>query len=253
MDSIEAVTCSVGYGDFLSAVIPHNAPLFDKWIIVTSPEDKETRNLCRKHGLECLITEDGTAQAGEFRKGRMIERGLQHLSSNAWRIHIDADIVLPSKTRQLLEMAELSKEMIYGCDRAMIPNWNEWVAFQATGWLQSNHFQYQNYISFPKYPMGARWADLVSGWCPIGFFQMWHSSADLWHGSRIKRYNDKHNDACRTDTQHSLQFDRKKRALIPELIAVHLDSEGSANGTNWKGRKSARFGPPNSADNQLSY
>ena len=48
---IEAVTVCCDYGDFLAAVAPLNAPLFDRWIIVTKAEDAETRAVCAKFGL----------------------------------------------------------------------------------------------------------------------------------------------------------------------------------------------------------
>ena len=42
--NIEAVTVCVGYGDFLAAVVPWNAPHFNRWIIVTEEQDAETRD-----------------------------------------------------------------------------------------------------------------------------------------------------------------------------------------------------------------
>src|SRR5262249_12839897 len=102
---LEAVTVCVGYCDFLAAAAPFNAPLFDGWLIVTNPDDQETRHVCRRHSLPCLLSEDSRRDGANFAKGRLVERGLQHLSRDAWRLHIDADIVLPSRARHLLDAA----------------------------------------------------------------------------------------------------------------------------------------------------
>lgn len=53
----------------------------------------------------------------------------------------------------------------------------------------------------------------------------------------------------------ALQWDRRKRALIPELLVAHLESEAAPTGANWEGRTTARFGPQpqaNTADTKPS-
>src|SRR5690348_374618 len=111
---IEAVTVCVGYGDILEYTARQNAPLFDRWLIITSPDDEETREVCRKHSLATLLSNDHHRQGDAFNKGRLIERGLQHLSANGWRLHVDADIVIPHYGRRLLESAHLDERKIYG-------------------------------------------------------------------------------------------------------------------------------------------
>jgi hypothetical protein len=90
------------------------------------------------------------------------------------------------------------------------------------------------------------------GWVPIGYLQLWHSSSDEWQGIRIKPYPANHGNACRTDVQHGLQWDRCKRVLIPEILAVHLESEPARMGVNWNGRRTKRFGPSH-AEQPASY
>lgn len=250
---IEAVTVCVHYDDFLEAVIPFNLPLFDRWLIVTTPEDRMTRWLCKKHSLRCLVTEIGGQNEGEFRKGKMIEKGLQHLSEHGWRIHIDADIALPLHFRQTFEWRKIDEDKIYGIDRVMVRSWEQWQYLLQTGYLNTQHTD-SHRTRFPDgIPVGDRWVGNESeGYVPIGFFQMWHSSQDQWEGIRSKPYPSDHNNACRTDVQHGLQWDRSDRLLIPEIIAVHLDSEECPNGTNWNGRKTKRFGPSIESDqNQI--
>lgn len=240
---IEALTVCVGYGDFLAAIAPWNAPLFDRWVVVTEPGDHETRDVCRRYSLETVLTDEGKSANG-FNKGWLIERGLQHLSADGWRLHLDSDIVLPSRFRDRIAAARLKEDTVYGCDRVMLKSWAEWQSLIASGYLQNQH-DYHNRLRFPEgFPVGSRWVGHDVGYVPIGFFQLWHSSQDQWRGARVKPYPTKHNTACRTDVQHGLRWCRGRRELLPDVIAVHLESEPAKLGANWNGRTTRRFGAP---------
>lgn len=236
---IEAVTVCLGYDDFLAETIRLNIHNFDRWIIITSPEDIATRDVCRKHSIECLLSHDHHRD-GEFNKGRLIERGLQLLSTNSWRVHIDADTILPQNFRNIIKSAHLDEDCIYGADRLMIRSREKWEALKRSGWYHGNDFHCR--VPFPfGYSLGDRWADHDGGYVPIGYFQMWHSNADLYKGARIKPYSIRHNDACRSDVQFALQWDRRQRICLPEFIVLHLESEPAALGANWAGRTTKRF------------
>lgn len=238
---IEVVTVCIGYDDFLATVAPYNIPHFDRWLIVTKPSDDKTREVCRRFNLDCLLTDD----SGEkLKKGRLVERGLQHLSASSWRMQLDADIVLPNHFKRSLEVASIQEDTIYGADRIMIRSYEEWQKLLESGFIQTGGHDYDCRINIPYgFTIGTRWGTFETGWLPIGFFQLWHSSQDEWRGIRVKKYPEDHNSACRTDVQFTLQWDRKKRALIPEIMVIHLESEKSPKGENWDGRKSKRFGP----------
>jgi hypothetical protein len=238
---IEAVSVCVGYADFLAETAKHNVGLLDRWLIVTSESDEATREICRIHDLETLLTSDHyRGAAGGFNKGRMIDRGLSMMSAGAWRLHLDADIVLPAQFRRMIAGAHLQNRKMYGCDRLMVKSWEQWQALLATGFLNHTHCS----VNLPKgIEVGTRWALSESGYVPIGFFQMWHGDADEWRGRRHRTYPTNHGDACRTDVQHAMQWDRKDRELIPELLVVHLESEQAKLGANWNGRTTKHFGP----------
>jgi glycosyltransferase involved in cell wall biosynthesis len=242
MLKIEGIISSVGYGDFLAETIKYNVSVFDRIIVVTSDSDEETREVCRKYSIECLLSNEHNLEGDKFNKGRLVERALQHLSAEGWRVHMDADIVLPSKTRHLLEVAQLNPDFIYGADRIMVKSYEDWQKLKDSGWLGHD---YHNRITLPKgYQIGTRWADIhTGGYCPIGYLQIWNSRSDLWRGSRIKTYPTKHNDACRSDVQFALKWDRSCRALIPELFVVHLESQEAKLGANWAGRTTKRWTP----------
>lgn len=239
---IEAVTICVNYGDFLAECIPYNRVHFDRWLIVTSPADMETRELCRRYNMECLVTDDFYRDGSEFNKGAAIDRGMNMMAHDGWMMHLDADIVLPTDFRESFFDAHLDPECIYGVDRFIVPNWEAWQKFKPT-WLARD---YHSRVTFPgEFKVGARWADVRHGWCPIGFAQILHpETVDRFRGTRTRRYPHHHNDACRADVQFAIQWDRRKRHLIPEIIVAHLESEPAPVGANWKGRTTKRFGPP---------
>ncbi len=243
---IEALTVCVGYADFLAATIPHNIGQLDRWLIVTSEADEETRELCRKHDLKTLLSDDheisaGGTGGGVFNKGRLIQRGLEHLSHNAWRLHLDADIVLPRQFRRILGRLPLDTSKIYGCDRVMIPSYEDWQKAQYSGVLSHSHSS----VNMPKgYALGDRWMTADTGHVPIGFLQLWHSDADEWHGQKIRKYPMHHGAAHRTDVQFGLEWDWKHRQLLAEILVVHLASDPNSKlGANWNGRTTPRFGP----------
>ncbi|MCJ7647237.1 MAG: hypothetical protein MUP85_01365, partial [Candidatus Lokiarchaeota archaeon] len=49
----------------------------------------------------------------------------------------------------------------------------------------------------------------------------------------------------RTDVIQAKKFSRENRELLPEIIVIHLESEGldvGSMGKNWKGRMTKQFG-----------
>lgn len=232
----------MGYGDLLAQVAPINRALLDRWIVVTEPSDAETKEVCRNHSIECIVTEDFRCE-GDFAKSRGINRGLDQLRGDDWLMHLDADIALPFDLHQCLEGARLSKDCIYGCDRICVTGWENWQAVKAQGLYSREHGWLVE-----KNRLGAWVGGVPAGretsYAPIGFMQLWGGAETLsWKFPR-KRYPERHGNAARTDVQFSLLWDRPKRLFIPELVVFHLESEQAPMGVNWKGRKTKRFEPP---------
>lgn len=248
MLQIEAVSVCVGYADFLDETAFHNRKFFHRWVIVTSPEDKETLKVCHRYNLDSIITEDFTRNGGVkhqgkiFNKGRAIQRGFDAISARDWVLHLDADIALPSEFPHALEMAHLLENKIYGCDRQMVIGWEAWSKIKASAYRQ--HGMHCYVLPHPKYPVGTRWSSPRNGYVPIGFFQLMHGSNLVRNGIWNKPYPAHHNDASRGDVQFGLQWDRRHRELIPELLVWHLESEHNGLGENWTGRTSKPFVDP---------
>jgi hypothetical protein len=232
---IEAVTVCVNYSDFLAETLPWNMQHFDKFVVVTSYEDKETQELCRRLSVECRPTDVMNADADPFNKGRAIDYGLGFIGGRDWIIHLDADTWLPPMTRYHLHRAGLDEECIYGIDRCLCPSYEAWRAFM--GNQPVHQHDYLCRVKVPPFPLGDR-ISLIdhSGYVPIGYFQ-------CWNGRTERRYPLHHGTAERSDVLHPLQWPSANRRLLGEIIAVHLESEPAPLGKNWHGRKTRRFQP----------
>jgi hypothetical protein len=239
---VEAVTVCVGYGDFLAETARVNRPLLDDLVVVTSPADDETRDVCRRLSIRHVLSEEHRRN-GAFNKGRLIQRALDQIGGHDWILHIDADIVLPQKFRAFLEWAHLDERAIYGADRCNLIGWDRWQALKTHIGAWDNHAHECAHWFHPDFRVGARWVSNLHGYVPIGFFQLFHGSAVVESGHRMRIYPDHHGDAARSDVQFGLQWDRRHRQVLPEVIVLHLESEPAEIGANWSGRTTKRFGP----------
>jgi hypothetical protein len=231
---IEAVIVCVDYADFLAETLPRNMAHFDRVLVITAPRDQETQELCRKLSVPYYATNIFFKNGDRFNKARGIDFGLGFLRYNDWIVHLDADTYLPPMTRRWLEWRALDRECIYGIDRVDCVGYDTWKSYIADPEIQND---YMCRVHVPLFPLLDRIAIRdYGGYVPIGFFQM-------WHGSLGRRYPIAKGDAEHTDVLHAIQWDEGKRHLIPEVIAIHLQSNLSVLGANWQGRKTPRFGP----------
>jgi hypothetical protein len=238
---VEVVTVCVGYADFLEESLRENLPLIDNIVVVTAPEDEETRSVCRRHSVHHVLSEDHK-RGGPFNKARLIQRGFDQIAGQDWILHLDADIVLPRKFRQYLEWAHLDERVIYGADRCNLIGKTEWSRLKQHAGCWDNHAHECGHWFHPTFPVGSRWVSKFHGYVPIGFFQLFHGSAMVEHGYHVRQYRDDHGDAARTDVQFALQWDRRYRQVVPEVVVLHLESIKAQIGANWAGRTTPRFG-----------
>lgn len=241
---LEAVIVCYNYSDFLKYTLPENIQHFDDVVVMTHHDDKETQKLCEKLSVEHVKTDCFHDEGNKFNKGKAINLGLGHLQKRDWLLHLDADILLPHRYRFMLEKARLNPKNIYGADRVNVYGFE---AFKKLKPRIATHFQDHWFVD-PGFchdwhgptpegiKFGARVIHKEQGWVPIGYHQLWHTSAPY-------RYNYKLGCAAGADVWFPCQWPRENRILMPEVIVYHLDSETEhLKGINWKGRKSKHFG-----------
>ena len=235
MERIEAVVVCYNYSDFLEATLPYNISLVDRLVVVTHPSDKHTARLCDKYSVDCIKTEVFHDDNDRFNKGRAINLGLQNLRHDGWLMHLDADVVLPHRFHHALKMAKLDKKKLYGCDRMNTKTWENWEKHKKKTIPQHSW----RFMVNPQeeFPVGSRLLHLEYGYCPIGYFQLWHSSLR-------RQYPIVCGSAEHSDVLFAVQWPREDRVLLPEFFVYHLESEEVKMGANWGGRKTKAFGPP---------
>lgn len=184
--------------------------------------------------MECVKTTVMHDDGDKFNKGRCVNLGLGHLRGLDWILHIDADIVLPHRFRDLLHRGKLKQDTLYGADRMNVYGFEHWHEHKPK-LMPSYTSGY--FIQPPKeFPIGARIVHSELGYVPIGFFQLWHKSVH-------RRYPINQGNAEHTDVLFAAQWAREHRILLPEVLVSHLDSESGPTvmGANWSGRKTPRF------------
>jgi hypothetical protein len=231
---IEAVVTCVNYSDFLSHALPENLQHLDRMVVVTHPDDKQTQSLCTKYGVDCIETEVMHDDGDKFNKGRAINLGLSHLRHEDWIIHMDADVLLPHRFRSMLQHAKLNQKNIYGADRLNCISYDHWMSHKHKTIPQH---QWRCLVTPPlEFPIGSRLLHQEYGYCPIGYFQLWHSSTK-------RKYPIISGSAEHSDVLFSVQWSRQNRVLLPEFFVYHLESDKAAPmGANWAGRTTKPFG-----------
>lgn len=233
---IDCVTICVGFSDVLAHSLPLNKRHFDSMVVVSDTKDVRTHNLCAHHHIRVVQTDHFYADQQAFNKGNGINGGLEALGAQDWICHLDADIVLPPRTRELLEKVDLDPAGIYGIDRMMCPSFEDWTKFVQTPTMQHT---VNTFIIPEPFPIGPRVGKLdADGYVPIGFFQLWNAAQ-----TGIGDYPAQHGTAGRSDMLHAMRWSRRNRHLLPEIIAIHLEGRLEPGVNNWRGRRADWFGP----------
>jgi len=116
--NIIGVTVSVNYSELLAKSIDRWKAGCTSLIVVTSPDDVETGNLCRAHDVVCFPTDAFTRNGEYFNKGAAIAEAYEKLglaSCDAWILFFDADVCPPHDWKASLLSA--LPGFIYGATR----------------------------------------------------------------------------------------------------------------------------------------
>jgi hypothetical protein len=231
---LEGVIVCKDYSDFLEHTLPENLHHFKRLVVVTHWDDKKTQSLCHKYSIDCVQTDVFHKEGAKFNKGRGINLGLAHLKGDGWFLQLDADTVVPHNLLNMLHKAELDKKNLYGADRFNVYGYEKWMKFKHKC---IPHYSSHYFVEpLSDFPLGARIIHREHGYCPIGYFQLWHSSMG-------KKYPIYTGTAEHSDVLFACQWSRAQRILLPEVIVYHLESEVGPKpmGANWQGRQTSLF------------
>jgi hypothetical protein len=230
---LEAVTVSVGFDDLLDVTLQMNHPHLDTMIVVTAHEDRKTQAVCAKHGAFCVPTDLVQKNGRTFNKGAAINAGFGYFQYYGYRLHLDADIVLPDNCRRVLfNHTNLDPQTIYGADRVNIIGRKEIDRLRLTGATQH---QYKCLMeSLVERPIGGRFVSTLHGYLPLGYFQLWHAKCQ-------KTYPYSLGTAAHDDTLYAALWPLHKRALLSTLVVYHLCERTPIWGENWDGRRQPRL------------
>jgi hypothetical protein len=113
---LQAVTICVHGADLLSCSLP-NRHQFDRWLIVTVPQDAETIALCRSNGLEFLLSgvlrPDGADLYEDDKLARVTDEALALLEPDGWVILLSERVLLPRIFRAQMSASKLDSACEY--------------------------------------------------------------------------------------------------------------------------------------------
>ena len=234
---LEAVTTCVGFDDMLDFTLGLNHSHVDHYIVVTSHEDRATAQVCLKHSATCVKTDLFRKNGRQFNKGAAINAGMDCFQYHGWRLHLDADIVLPDNFRRLLfNHSHLDRTCLYGADRVDVIGLRMIGAFLDSRLKLPQH-AYKSGISsvhggsvhcMEASATSARFVDNLRGYCPIGFFQ-------LWHASQQRDYPHSLGTAAHDDIIFAQSWPEARRRLLPSVICYHISMSAPWYGQNWDG------------------
>jgi hypothetical protein len=205
---LTAITVSVNYRDLLALILA-NRRFFDEWIIVTSPGDLETQELCEKEGLRCLVTDVFYRGGDSFNKARGLNLALWEVTEGNWVVSLDSDLLLPEGFREQLDAEELEMDCLYGLKGRCLCRDPETLELLK--------------VSEP-------WDALAVDELPwvLGYFQLFHPD------NRFARRFDEmvSKNASAYDDQFAKDFGPKNWQFLP-MTGVHLGEID----VNWEGRE----------------
>ena len=233
---MKAIITCVNYDDFLKVTLPAALPHFDEVIVLTSPKDRKTMEVCHRNGIDAIPTTAWYEKGNPFNKGRAVNEGLSMVAQDEWVLLLDADILLPFDFFESLASKSLSPDEIYGTDRYNV------IGRQGLLTLQQYERPFKTIRDY-AFPLVARHIQNNHP-CPIGFFQLMIPNGKRYPMEIVDcgdGYPPVIEDASWTDVGFAMLWPIEKRVMLPGTGVYHLVSGVDPLGINWRGRKSLPF------------
>lgn len=206
-EDLKIIIICEGYDDYLAKTLKANvaalAPSFHhrNIIIVTTLNDKNTREVAISNGATCIISYRLHENGAPFAKGKAINDAIKAIQPTAWVLLLDADIILPKRFCKFIELKNLNRDKLYYVAR----------------------HENKKQINFK----------------PLGYFQLFHVEAESLLG-REKIYPEKSRIAGGDDDKFGLYiFSSDNREAINRFHVDHLP-HGKPR-ANWSGRKTEKL------------
>lgn len=199
VDKLIGILVSTNYMDTLPYFLENNHHNFTRLYLVTSINDIETINYCKKYYNIELIYFDFKNNNNTFNKGgalRKAQKIAYETFPNSWYLFLDSDIILPINMLTILKLNTLNKNYLYGCYRYIIKNNNDLENLNNIDILKN------------KWELGA------------GFFQL-HFRTDILYKESYS--------ASKTDDEFKFNFEI---ISIDKLKVYHLGTAYK----NWEGK-----------------
>jgi hypothetical protein len=197
-----AIQVCVDYAELIAHSLRINRPLFDRFIVVTTPDDVDTQELCRGYDTEVVATDCFWRDDAFFNKAAGLNEGLRRAATDIV-CSVDADTILPlSLPRHIAHVSD--RESLYGMGRKI-------------------HLTYEDYLS----DTGEIRAT-APGYT-IGFFQLFWRSSAFFPGEFAESYR----TAAHYDVEFMAHWPVNQRMHLNGLLASHLGQRQ----LNWFGRR----------------
>lgn len=94
---MNAILVCVDFSDVLQITLPYNRHHFDKLVVVTSPKDHDTYEVCLENRATPFVTDSFYENGARFNKFKALEQGLDYLGREGWTCLLDCDVLWPKK------------------------------------------------------------------------------------------------------------------------------------------------------------
>lgn len=227
--TVTGVLVCVNYSDYLVHCVDANHNKLDRIIVVTTPDDSDTKKVCSKYAnVEVVETRCFYEGGRTFDKGKALNLALERVERHktSWVLIHDADIVLPEDFRKQLDI-KVNSLTLYGAPRHFAYTLDDYLEFKNTG--SKNYNILKDYYSPGRFP--------------IGYFQLFNSLHLETRGFEHP-YPEGHDDASYTDLQFTKKF--KFRTSLKGVHTVHLGPPM----VNHRGRVTPFFGKSQEEQNR---
>lgn len=249
VSTLHGLTVCDGYADYLAITLAQNVRNFDRFVVVTGPDDRETPRVCDRYGAECIVCDRLHSDGAPFRKGAAVNDAIRHLGLDEWILILDADVVLPATFREDLEKRVLNPGCIYytkrwGPELEALPDFVKGIE-RGTSW----HDLYWQFARKDTARFEDRNGNDIEHF-PFGYFQLFHPSAHSLRSLTVPRewYPENFRTAEYADMLFGQKYPPAKQVTLNQdqdgnpihaFDVIHLPHGNYKQ--NWEGRTSPRI------------